>query len=122
MAYKTWKLFVTYLYTGVTIFPPSSGRSLFRLADRAGMPELKEAILKQYGRSLTPQTAVDMAFDRFSAQYPEILDANIAYLKAHLPADAEVKKQIGAKVSAVMMDEGQKHGQLAVSKVISILF
>ncbi|KAH9938917.1 hypothetical protein B0H21DRAFT_757506 [Amylocystis lapponica] len=96
MAHKTWMALVFYLYTGEVVFallksqrqaklmglfgpPPCSPKSMYRLADKYGLSELKELAKEDIRSKLTPQNILEELFSDFASRYKEIYELEIDY-------------------------------------------
>ncbi|KAF9467289.1 hypothetical protein BDZ94DRAFT_1248999 [Collybia nuda] len=104
-AFKTWKSFMFYLYTGKLEFrplgqsrwkevhsaspgiPKCSPKSMFRLADKIDLPELQRLALDAIRRSLTKENILDELFSTFTSMYPKVQEIEIEFLTANLTAD-----------------------------------
>ncbi|GLB39078.1 hypothetical protein LshimejAT787_0602400 [Lyophyllum shimeji] len=96
-AFKTWKSLVFYLYTGEVNFrrsssdvpqpglepntpAPCSPKSIYRLAIKFDLPELKLLALNAIARDLSEGNIVNELFSRFTSMYAEVqkLEAVVA--------------------------------------------
>ncbi|KIY63441.1 hypothetical protein CYLTODRAFT_426112 [Cylindrobasidium torrendii FP15055 ss-10] len=127
VAYRTWKSFLTYLYTDFGFFDPASARSIYRVAERAKMPGLRASALRAIDRamSLNPREVVDWAFDDYSARYEEVLDAEVSFIKRLLAKESAngvtakegMRKLLQEKIAGAMA--GQiKNAEIAVPKLV----
>lgn len=123
-----WKSFLAYLYTERLTFEPASALSMYRIAERAGIPRLRTMALKMLERHLYDcpgETVVEMAFEVFSARYEEVLDIEVAVIKHRLregPISGEgVKRKLQEKIGAAMGGE-LGHAELAVRKLVMAVF
>ncbi|KIY66366.1 hypothetical protein CYLTODRAFT_34863 [Cylindrobasidium torrendii FP15055 ss-10] len=128
VAYRTWKSFLAYLYTERLTFEPASALSMYRIAERAGIPRLRIMALKMLERYLCDcpgEMVVEMAFEVFSARYEEVLDVEVAVIKHRLregPISGEgVKRKLQEKIGAAMGGE-LGHAELAVRKLVMAVF
>ncbi|KZT11403.1 uncharacterized protein LAESUDRAFT_268489 [Laetiporus sulphureus 93-53] len=110
MAYKTWKALIAYLYTGHIEFAPlrsclqsakaegktaapplypgvkspsCSPKSMYRLADKYDLPELKKLASENIRSQLSAENILDEVFSEFSSRYPEIYQLEVAFLVAN---------------------------------------
>ncbi|KAF7340382.1 hypothetical protein MVEN_01957700 [Mycena venus] len=97
-AFKTWNALLYYLYTNRIIFrtsdfhqestsqiPVCSAKSMYKLADKFGLGELKALALESLRSQLSAENIVREAFSSFTSLYPEILDIEVEVLIRHLP-------------------------------------
>ncbi|KAJ6501751.1 hypothetical protein DFH09DRAFT_1441573 [Mycena vulgaris] len=94
-AFKTWKALLYYLYTSKLAFsikpvaqvvadgygaPACSAKSMYRLADKLGLDELKAASLSSIRASFSTENIVQAVFSKFTSIYPEVQDAEVEFL------------------------------------------
>ncbi|KAF7293910.1 hypothetical protein HMN09_01187300 [Mycena chlorophos] len=91
-AFKTWKALIYYLYTNKITFSSTSGKavatisdacspkSMYRLADKLGLENLKAHSLEAIETRLSTKTVVRETFSAFTSYYAEIQDAHIVFL------------------------------------------
>ncbi|KAJ7088365.1 hypothetical protein B0H15DRAFT_289261 [Mycena belliarum] len=94
-AFKTWKALLYYLYTSKLSFstefvtqaiqdeyevPRSSAKSMFRLADKLGLDELKSLSLSSIRGRLTKENIIREVFCKFTSMYPEVQDIEVEFL------------------------------------------
>lgn len=97
-AYRTWKALIFYIYTkdirfkklksqnvqgdiSFDIAPVTcSPKSMYRLADYAGLPELKTLAKKSIQESLTKSNVVYELFSTFTHRYQEIIEMEVDFL------------------------------------------
>ncbi|KAF8893869.1 hypothetical protein BD779DRAFT_957150 [Infundibulicybe gibba] len=101
-AYKTWKALIWYLYTGkidflplrsqgqdpppttIDIFRPTcSPKSMYRLADKLEIPELRSLSLAALRSGITQSNVMQELFCRFTSLYPEVQEAESDFLIAN---------------------------------------
>lgn len=103
VAYKTWLALASYFYTGSvafsrlrstaagkkreTIVPPMphdpplcSPKSMYRLADKYGLHDLKKLSLENIRSQLTADNIVPELFSRFTSRYAEVRDLEVKLL------------------------------------------
>ncbi|KAJ7474212.1 hypothetical protein FB451DRAFT_1088903 [Mycena latifolia] len=107
-AYKTWNALLYYLYTNRVTFrtldsperavsrvPECSAKSMYKLADRFGLSQLKNLALESLTSQLSPDNIVGEAFSTFTSVYPEIQDIEVEFLIQHLPnLTEEIEKML----------------------------
>ncbi|EIW82758.1 hypothetical protein CONPUDRAFT_163838 [Coniophora puteana RWD-64-598 SS2] len=108
-AYKTWKAFLFYAYTGQTSFtpltsianieelrtsstmgkgdvhsdcPPCSPKSMYRLAHKLQLESLKQIAFKDIERKLNKTNILHEVLSKFTSKYPEIQEMEIRLLLA----------------------------------------
>nr|GAT50858.1 predicted protein [Mycena chlorophos] len=91
-AFKTWQALIHYLYTNKIVFSSTSGKavaaingvcspkSMYRLADKLGLEDLKAQSFAAIKTRLSTKTVVRETFSAFTSYYAEIQDAHIAFL------------------------------------------
>ncbi|KAF5354200.1 hypothetical protein D9756_007027 [Leucocoprinus leucothites] len=107
-AYKTWKAFIYYTYTGDIVFnrlksgegsvisrpvakkdldgvnPVScSPKSMYRFADYADIPALKSLAKEGIRKSLSSSNIVDELFSSFTYKYQEVIELEVDFLVAN---------------------------------------
>ncbi|KAI0331010.1 hypothetical protein GY45DRAFT_673313 [Cubamyces sp. BRFM 1775] len=110
-AYRTWEAFIFYAYFGSVSFaplrsqkerrpkhelyepPPCSAKSMYRLADKYGIQELKDIAMASILERMTAHTILVELFSPFTAVYPEIKGVELDYLVAHI-SDEQVLAQM----------------------------
>ncbi|KAI9056947.1 hypothetical protein FKP32DRAFT_1598832 [Trametes sanguinea] len=65
---------------GDGIVPPCSPKSMYRLADLYGMPELQQMAYDAILDSLTPENIVEEAFSSFFSRYERLREHAVSYL------------------------------------------
>ncbi|KAI0661273.1 hypothetical protein C8Q70DRAFT_704611 [Cubamyces menziesii] len=102
IAYRTFKAFVHYAYTGSIEFStlrsldgskPDTGasevrlsefacspKSMYRLADKYGLNELKELAAQNIKSQLTAGVALPELLSRFTARYPQVMALEIGFI------------------------------------------
>ncbi|KAF9445918.1 hypothetical protein P691DRAFT_709568 [Macrolepiota fuliginosa MF-IS2] len=112
-AYKTVKAYIMYIYTNTIEFGPlwstrKSGRSdspleqdsdlgrircspksMYRFADFANIPELRERAKEGIKQNLTEQNIVTELFCSFTFKYPEIIEMETDFLVENFTAEVE---------------------------------
>ncbi|KAJ7909228.1 hypothetical protein B0H13DRAFT_2014600, partial [Mycena leptocephala] len=97
-AFKTWNALLYYLYTNKIVFrtsgsgphdapqtPECSAKSMYMLADKFGLDELKALALQSLRSQLSTDNIVREAFSTFTSLYPEIQDIEVEFLVENLP-------------------------------------
>ncbi|KAF8893870.1 hypothetical protein BD779DRAFT_957281 [Infundibulicybe gibba] len=101
-SYKTWQALIWYLYTSkidflplrslsqdispttVNVFRPAcSPKSMYRLADKLGIPELRSLSLTAISSGITHSNVVQESFCRFTSLYPEVQEVESDLLISH---------------------------------------
>ncbi|KAI0690191.1 hypothetical protein C8T65DRAFT_817442, partial [Cerioporus squamosus] len=106
IAYRTFKAFIFYTYTREVEFAPlksqhhaydrgsedtpprCSPKSMYRLAEKYDIPELREKALSSIRSKLTPDNVLEEIFSRFTSVRPVIQAMELEYLQAHISDDA----------------------------------
>ncbi|RPD63866.1 hypothetical protein L227DRAFT_572307 [Lentinus tigrinus ALCF2SS1-6] len=102
IAYTTWKAFIVYAYLGEVNFaplksenkarpslthshtpPPCSPKSMYRLAEKYDIPDLKKDALKSIQSKLSPHNILEEIFSTFTSLYPAVQSIELEYLHAH---------------------------------------
>ncbi|KAJ7261628.1 hypothetical protein C8J57DRAFT_1134393 [Mycena rebaudengoi] len=97
-AFKTWNALLYYLYTNKIVFrtpdsrdqsisqpPECSAKSMYKLADRFELNELKAVALQSLRSQFSADNIVREAFSTFTSLFPEIQDIEVEFLICHLP-------------------------------------
>ncbi|TFK94560.1 hypothetical protein K466DRAFT_290631 [Polyporus arcularius HHB13444] len=106
IAYRTWKAFVFYAYSGKTSFaplksqeqleaptsgqagrfepPPCSPKSMYRLAEKYGIESLKEEALEDLKGKLSPYNILTELFSSFTMLHPDVQKMEIKYLRSNI--------------------------------------
>ncbi|KAK0432035.1 hypothetical protein EV421DRAFT_2040915 [Armillaria borealis] len=121
VAYTTFKSLIAWIYTGKIAFKPlksmgsvqrdpnvCSPKSMYRLATRAGLDELKKLAFDNLRSQLTEENIVGELFSTFSRDNPEILEMELTVLLKHfstIRVRAEWENMID-----VVFDGGMPHG------------
>ncbi|KAL1735618.1 hypothetical protein EV714DRAFT_233467 [Schizophyllum commune] len=128
-AYKTWRAFVFYMYTGKIAFKRLSStgtsdcgaadplhcspKSMYRIADEAKLDDLGAQCVQAILADLTETNVVREAFSKFSSEYPAVRDAQTDFLVKHLQDPA-----CGQEVERVMQDlSNMPHGGAAAAMI-----
>ncbi|KAI0743834.1 hypothetical protein C8Q80DRAFT_1183379 [Daedaleopsis nitida] len=96
-AFRTFKALVYYIYTGDINFstlrslkvkksttPLScSPKSMYRLADKYGMADLKKLALDNLKSQLTTDIILVELFSQFTSRYPDVIEIETDYVRAH---------------------------------------
>lgn len=107
-AYYTWRAFIFYLYFGKVHFlplrsqddqkraeelvqalgdpeaiPPSSPKSMYRLAEKYGITELQNLAFEAIRAQLTAKNIVREVFSRFTSRYDKVRELVIDVLQSH---------------------------------------
>ncbi|KAI0331008.1 hypothetical protein GY45DRAFT_1336471 [Cubamyces sp. BRFM 1775] len=103
VAHRTFRAFVHYAYTGSIEFSAlrsienskrgtgasenqktlelaCSPKSMYRLADKYGLSELRKLAAKNIKSQLTPEIALSELLSRFTARYPEVITFEIDFI------------------------------------------
>ncbi|OBZ67212.1 hypothetical protein A0H81_12855 [Grifola frondosa] len=100
MAFSTWKAFIFYAYTGDISFAPlgsqakfqfnqpyayspplCSPKSMYRLADKYGINELKQRAANDIKSKLSADNILFEMFSRFTSRYSEIKDIQLDFFR-----------------------------------------
>lgn len=131
-AHKTLKALVAYLYTGEIDFAPlqsanarpagqrgsayeaplCSPKSIYRLADRYGLGDLKKRALENLGAQLTADNILPELFSRFTSRYEEVQELEVELLSEY-PLQGDVKAGLHEWVARLARGELQ-HGGAAL--------
>ncbi|KAJ7259805.1 hypothetical protein C8J57DRAFT_1720347 [Mycena rebaudengoi] len=96
MSFRTWNALLHYLYTKKISFYNSSSpsqprgelqcspKSMYRLADKYGLEELKKMALESIRAQMSTKTIVEEVFSTFAFTYAEIQSMELEFLIAHL--------------------------------------
>ncbi|KAI0633354.1 hypothetical protein C8Q77DRAFT_1058079 [Trametes polyzona] len=122
-AFRTWQAFIYYAYFGTISFAPlrsekpthqaprrlydpplCSSKSMYRLADKYRINELKALAMDDLRRRLTTHNAFVELFSSFTLSYPAIQDCEIKYLRSHI-GQAVLCRQIPRIMKA--LEEGR---------------
>jgi len=122
-AFKTWQALILYLYSGDIKFLPlksqkasslslanqpstiaCSPKSMYRLAEKLGLHDLKALALKSIQAGLSKTNILDEAFSKFTSRYPVITEMDVNILCQHYDS-AEVLKAFPAKMKRVAEGE-----------------
>ncbi|KAJ7838549.1 hypothetical protein B0H13DRAFT_2419353 [Mycena leptocephala] len=98
-AFKTWRSLLYYLYTSKLSFssapplarneyriPQCSAKSMYRLADKLGLDELKSISLSSIKTNLTPENVIQQVFSEFTSRYSEVQDIEVEFVLNNFPA------------------------------------
>ncbi|KAJ7649422.1 hypothetical protein DFH06DRAFT_1475808 [Mycena polygramma] len=122
-AFKTWNALLYYLYTNKIRFrssesasqaPDCSAKSMYKLADKFALEELKSRALEFIQTQLSTETIVHEAFSSFTSLYPEIQDMEVEFLLKHLP---NLREGMGEMLRTVC-DEGKPHCFGVLHKIV----
>ncbi|KAI0697256.1 hypothetical protein BC835DRAFT_777454 [Cytidiella melzeri] len=144
-AFLTWRALVYYLYTRKVTFlrlrsedpakrrletkkllrnlqnpdvaPACSPKSMYRIADKFGLRELRELALVAIGERLLPRIIFREAFSIFTSRYPEVLQYELTYLCDNF-YDSTVTEQWPA-VLRNMLDTSAVHASEALTTLLS---
>ncbi|KAK7008050.1 hypothetical protein R3P38DRAFT_3027160 [Favolaschia claudopus] len=113
-AYKTWKALLYYLYTrginfrplkseglqeGTCIGPVCSPKSMYRLADKLGLEELRGLALESISSRLTERNILQEVFSSFTSTYPVIQELEVRFLTSNFSEKAsEGLKEMTEKI------------------------
>ncbi|KAJ6569208.1 hypothetical protein B0H19DRAFT_691895 [Mycena capillaripes] len=104
-AFKTWNALLYYLYTNKIVFrtsdsladsqiPQCSAKSMYKLADKFELSDLKSLALQSLRSQLSADTIVREAFSTFTSLYPEIQDIEVEFLTRHLPNLTDIDEML----------------------------
>ncbi|KAJ6456227.1 hypothetical protein C8R47DRAFT_189901 [Mycena vitilis] len=125
-AFKTWNALLYYLYTNKIQFrtlpsgesasqvPQCSAKSMYKLADKFALEDLKSRALESIRTQLSTETIVREAFSSFTSLYREIQDMEVEVLLKHLP---NVREGMGEMLKTVC-DEGRPHCFRVLHKIV----
>ncbi|KAK7064968.1 hypothetical protein R3P38DRAFT_2595342 [Favolaschia claudopus] len=126
-AFKTWHALLHYLYTNKITFrtpdgsqqrpsnvPKCSAKSMYRLADRFGLEDLKALALKSIKAQLSPDNIIHEVFSSFTSLYPEIMDLEVEFLLKHLSSLKEDMEKMLKDICGGM----RPHSFLVLDKII----
>ncbi|KAI0929768.1 hypothetical protein AcV7_010398 [Taiwanofungus camphoratus] len=89
-AFNTWKAFVFYIYTGKIVErtrlyrpPPCSPKSMYRLADKYDLQELRQLAIDDIRSKLSADNILTELFSRFTSRYPEIQQLQVDFISTH---------------------------------------
>ncbi|KAJ7769901.1 hypothetical protein B0H16DRAFT_1452281 [Mycena metata] len=118
-AHKTWKALLYYLYTRRINFSPlrsegskivaadgprCSPKSMYRLADKLGLNDLKAEALQCLASRLSEGIILHEVFSSFTSMYPAVQKLEVEYLMSHFtPRASEGLKEMTKKIC-----EGEK--------------
>ncbi|KAJ7036789.1 hypothetical protein C8F04DRAFT_1394045 [Mycena alexandri] len=113
-AYKTWKALLYYLYTRRINFSPlrsegsmnpagegpmCSAKSMYRLADKLGLNDLKSEALQYIASRLSEGVILPEVFSSFTSMYPAVQKLEIEYLMLNFtPRASEGLKEMVKKI------------------------
>jgi len=102
VAFPTWRALIFYLCTGAVAFaplgsqrkalpqyasrlmtpdpPPCSPKSMYRLADRLGLEDLKQQALHDIQSKLSPGNILKELFSEFTSRYSDVLEMQLGYV------------------------------------------
>ncbi|KIM91953.1 hypothetical protein PILCRDRAFT_105901 [Piloderma croceum F 1598] len=118
---NVWQALIMYLYSGDIKFlplksqtssslfiPPNtiacSPKSMYRLATKMGLHNLKVLALSSIAEGLSKQNIVEEAFSTFTSRYPAIMEMEMDVLYRHY-SSPEVLEAFPAKMEKVAMGE-----------------
>ncbi|KAJ7083864.1 hypothetical protein C8R44DRAFT_862340 [Mycena epipterygia] len=129
-AHKTWKALLYYLYTKRIKFSPlrsegsknfdaegpiCSAKSMYRLADKLGLDELKSSALEYIRSRLSEDNILHEVFSSFTSMYPTIQTLEVDYLTSRFSK----KVSDGLDEMAKKICEGQKpHCAVTLAMII----
>ncbi|KAJ7159562.1 hypothetical protein C8R46DRAFT_1001806 [Mycena filopes] len=118
-AYRTWKALLYYLYTRQINFvplrsencldletkePKCSAKSMYRLADKLGLDELKSSALQYIRTRLSEENILQEVFSSFTSMYPTVQTLEVEFLTSNFTPKATQ----GLKDMTREICEGQK--------------
>ncbi|RPD63868.1 hypothetical protein L227DRAFT_608404 [Lentinus tigrinus ALCF2SS1-6] len=114
IAYTTWKAFAFYAYFGEVAFAPlrsqhqprpqvqdpykaplCSPKSMYRVAEKYNVVELKDQALASIKSSLSPHNILEEVFSSFTSVYPAVQEMELHYLYDNVK-DPEVQARLPA--------------------------
>jgi len=127
-AYKTWKAFLVYVYTGKIKFSPLTSRtsgnpkdadtsdeqfygsqcspkSMYRVAHKLRIEPLKKLAFEAIRSNLTNENILHEILSKFTAMHPEVLETETTFFMAH-------RREKGVMVSFPKMMERVMRGEM----------
>ncbi|KAI0633353.1 hypothetical protein C8Q77DRAFT_1157567 [Trametes polyzona] len=136
-AYRTWEAFIFYTFFGTVSFAPlgsqtrrslpapkpydpplCSPKSMYRLAEKYGIEELKELSLRQLETCMENHNVLVELFSSFTLTYAAIQDAEVEYLRAHL-RDKDIQRQIPEWLQALEEGKMPRGSGALVAKILA---
>ncbi|KAJ6623630.1 hypothetical protein B0H10DRAFT_776067 [Mycena sp. CBHHK59/15] len=129
-AFNTWNALLYYLYTHKIRFtagprlrnlsvrskiPECSPKSMYRLADKLGLDDLKARSLSSIKACLSRENIVREAFASFTSMYPEVQDITVEFLIKNF---AEVTPEL-YRVLKCICDEERPHCYDVLRKIVA---
>ncbi|CCL99841.1 uncharacterized protein FIBRA_01865 [Fibroporia radiculosa] len=133
-AYHTWRAFIFYLYFSKVNFlplksedehtrvealiralgdpeavPPSSPKSMYRLAEKYGITELQTLAFDAIRLQLSTKNIVREVFSKFTSRYEKVRELEIAYLRSHY---AEVEDTLSTVMDRLVQGEFPYAGEV----------
>ncbi|KAF8844422.1 hypothetical protein BDN67DRAFT_963184 [Paxillus ammoniavirescens] len=137
-AHRTWRAFVYYCYTGKIAFyplrsqtprnklpqvagaPPScSPKSMYRLADKFAMEDLKKHAFDAVKAGLSAVNVVDEALSCFTSRYPDIQKMELDVL-VEKRCEPEVQQALETKITQLVTGQSP-HSATALTALIRLL-
>lgn len=128
VAYSTLKSLIAWIYTGKISFKPlksvgpiprdpnaCSAKSMYRLATRAGVDELKKLAFDNLRSQLTEENVVYELFSTFSRDNSEVLEMELTVLLKYF-STTRVRAEWENMIDAVF-DGGMLHGVIIIKRV-----
>ncbi|KAH9951802.1 hypothetical protein B0H21DRAFT_192330 [Amylocystis lapponica] len=122
IAARTWEALLFYLLTGFIVFAPEgqnctafiqkfkaayparptpvSCKSMYRLADKLGMEELKKRALVHLEAYLSQNTILDEFFSEFTSRHKEVLEMELPHIMKHWKI-LKASPELAAKIKEV---------------------
>ncbi|KAH7888627.1 hypothetical protein F5I97DRAFT_1925146 [Phlebopus sp. FC_14] len=136
-AYRTWRAFVYYCYTGQVAFSPirsqnvgnqfpqqadgcpplCSPKSMYRLADMLCIEHLKKEAFEALKTKLSPSNIVEETFSFFTSRHPEIHNMEFALLVTYR-TDPVVQQALKVKIGQL----APGHPGAALNGLMQLLF
>ncbi|KAF7288742.1 hypothetical protein MIND_01419400 [Mycena indigotica] len=136
-AYNTWKALIYYLYTGKVHFrevggrasrfdlrqpredeaPECSPKSMYKLADKHGLAELKLLAFEAIRARLSVDTIVHEVFSNFTAIFDEVKTMQVAFLRANLHTPA-VRESMTRRLLYFCAERGSSASAAVLQDVI----
>ncbi|KAF7293385.1 hypothetical protein MIND_01115400 [Mycena indigotica] len=138
-AYNTWKALIYYLYTGKIHFrevggrvsrfdlsyrypredgaPECSPKSMYKLADKHGLAELKLLAFEAIRARLSVDTIVHEVFSNFTAMFDEVKTMQVAFLRANLQT-AAVRESMTRRLLYFCAERGSSASAAVLQDVI----
>ncbi|PBK87720.1 hypothetical protein ARMGADRAFT_1065939 [Armillaria gallica] len=128
VAYTTFKSLIGWIYTGKIAFKPlkslrslrrdpsaCSPKSMYRLATRAGLDELRKLAFDNLRSQLTEENIIRELFSTFSRDNPEVLEMELTVILKYF-STTRVRAEWENMID-VVFDGGVPHGVIVIKRV-----